>query len=609
MKRKKVTIDFETHGIERRPEYPPVPVGVAIKEYGRAAKYYAWGHPYENNCSKREARKALHRYFQNYNCIFHDASFDIEVAIVHLGLRFPIEFEDTLFLAFLYDPRSKSLSLKPMAEEFLGMPPDEQEELREWILANTDCKDTKADPWGAHIAEAPGRLVGKYAKGDVIRTEGLYRFFYDEVKYMGMLDAYEREKKVLPIFEEMSREGIRINSRQLKKDIVLAEQERERLTKSIRRRLKSKELDIDSSQQLAKALDEQGKIDQWFYTRPSKTHPNGQKSTSRENLFAGCNDKRLVNDLARYGKLGTYLSTFMCPWLASGLQYGRVFPSFNQVRSADERGKTVGTRTGRPSSSAPNFLNVPRNTDDEKYMSGLPWLRNYIFPDAGCVLNGRDYSQQEIRILAHFEKGSLNQQYKDNPDLDMHQYAMDLIFKMAGILLPRKILKTLAFGMLYGMGAKGLSKKLGIPKYEARRLKDTYLQVIPDVQQLIDDLKEMAQQDEPIVTWGGRLYWPEESKIVEGQLRNFDYKQLNYLIQGSAADITKQAMINVYEHCEHSRLMLQVYDELLLSSKKQCRVSEMKKIKEAMESVPLSVKLLSTGKWSPKSWGDMKECK
>ena len=171
------TVDFETDAIESRPEYPPRPVGVSIRRRGRA-KYWAWGHPIENNCTKAEARAALIDVYKNDRVIFHHAAFDIDVGQTHLRLPFPREFEDTLFLTYLRDPRQKSLALKPVAEQWLDMPPDEQTELKDWILANVPGAKKAPTKWGKYIALAPGKLVGKYANGDTVRTEKLFNLFF-----------------------------------------------------------------------------------------------------------------------------------------------------------------------------------------------------------------------------------------------------------------------------------------------------------------------------------------------------------------------------------------------------------------------------------------------
>lgn len=174
------TIDFETEAIVRGSPAPPRPVGVAIKKNDENARYYAFAHSSENNSTFEFVDNLLNELVNsNQTLIFHNAKFDINVAMCHFGTKFPIIYHDTMFMAFLNNPREKSLSLKPLADKYLDMPPDEQTELKNWILENV--KGSRESSWGAHIAEAPGKLVGRYAIGDVDRTFKLFSFFIDAI--------------------------------------------------------------------------------------------------------------------------------------------------------------------------------------------------------------------------------------------------------------------------------------------------------------------------------------------------------------------------------------------------------------------------------------------
>jgi len=602
-----VPLDFETESIEKRPEYPPKPVGVAVR-FGRGGyRYLAWGHPTENNCTKTEANKVVRDIFRNHTPLMHNAAFDIDVAMSFMGAKFPKDFHDTLFLAYLHDPRDKSLSLKPLAEKYLGMSPKEQDMLREWILANVPeaLPETKKNPAGKYICRTPGMLCAKYARGDIIRTEKLFKLFYPYIKDNGMLESYEREKRVMPVFNDMSEGGVKVAVRRLKKDVRKWQSRREGIGKVIRSRLKTKDLDISSPKQLADALDRTGKIIHWIKT------PKGNKSTSRENLITTCIDKKLVELLSIYAVYGTYISTFGLPWIeAAEKSNGYIHPNFNQVRSPDEYGSgSKGTRTGRPSSNNPNFFNVPRNPNDPsiKWTMELPRLREYLIPDEGCVFLNRDYSQQELRILAHFEDSVLMQAYLKDPTMDVHAFIGGLITECTGLVFPRKHIKVLNFGVVYGMGVPGLMKKIGCSREEASSLKKAHAKALPAIGDLNKEIKRMSKRGDPIVTWGGRQYYTEEPKIINGHLRKFEYKLLNYLIQGSAADVTKEAMCRVASDLKSdSRVVLQVYDELMINVPKGTEKKNMKLLQESMESVQMDVPMLSDGKKSSISWGKAK---
>jgi len=599
-----VVIDFETAAIDPASPLPPRPVGVAILKNGRA-QYWAWGHPSGNNCSENEARNTLSAHFKDDNCIFHNAAFDIEVARYWFRLEAPRKFEDTLFLAYLNDPREPSLALKTLGEKYLDVLPDEQNKLHAWIIehimAPRNIKPTRATPPGAYIAEAPAAIVAPYAKMDVKLTWRLYKYMLPLVKDYGMLEAYAREKRCLPIFMDMSREGIRIRRKQLNDDLKRAQARIIALRSKLRRKLKNRDVNIDSGEELADAMEAAGMVDEWVATA------KGKRSVSRDNIAACCKDKTFVKNYQLYLRYTKLVSTFMTPWLERSRLTDHVYPQFSQVRTPGAYGGDNGTRTGRPSSHNPNFLNIPRNPDD----TSLPFMRSYVAPDKNQVLLLRDYSQQEMRILAHFENDAFMQAYIDRPETDAHTMIKEAIYNMLGTSIDRKPVKTIVFGIVYGFGMAALANKLSIElkrpvdMREARQLKNTLYKAFPGIQQLEQEVKARAAAGEFITTWGGRKYLVEPP---DQHGRSKEYKMLNYLIQGSAADVTKEAMIRVNDAIKgRGRIMLQVYDELIVSVDKFERAKTDALIKEAMESVEMDVPMLTEGKASCISWADAKK--
>jgi len=170
---KPTTIDFETWGIQSRPLYPPIPAGVSIKYPGKKAKYYAFGHLTGNNCQWREAKRALAEAYKGKDGILcQNGKFDVDVAEVHMGLPIPRwqDIHDTMFLLFLDDPHQIELGLKPSATRLLGLPPEERDEVVEWLVANQPVpgikisKSKQSDHYAMkYLPLAPGDLVGKYA--------------------------------------------------------------------------------------------------------------------------------------------------------------------------------------------------------------------------------------------------------------------------------------------------------------------------------------------------------------------------------------------------------------------------------------------------------------
>lgn len=174
------TIDFETAAIVNGSPIPPKPVGIALKYGDGRSKYWSWGHPAINNCKRSEAKKQLIEYMNASDAIvFHNAKFDLSVMSHWLNVDVPpaCEIFDTMIMAFLCNPHEKSLGLKQLADKLLDMPPLEQDELRDWVIKHVPKANDKS--WGAHIAQAPGSLVGMYATGDVDRTYLLFKQYHD----------------------------------------------------------------------------------------------------------------------------------------------------------------------------------------------------------------------------------------------------------------------------------------------------------------------------------------------------------------------------------------------------------------------------------------------
>lgn len=173
---KVVALDFESHAIQPRPDYPPKPVGIAMYDNTGQCGYMAFGHPTKNNCEETAAIAMTRNVMAEADVIlFHNAAFDCAILEEQWGLEVPWhKVQCTMVQAFLDNPHGE-LSLKPLAEQHLGVPPTERDAVKDWLVAHGVCRDTKG--WGAFIAYAPGDLVGEYAIGDVKRTFDLWEYY------------------------------------------------------------------------------------------------------------------------------------------------------------------------------------------------------------------------------------------------------------------------------------------------------------------------------------------------------------------------------------------------------------------------------------------------
>jgi len=611
-----VTIDFETKKIEGRPRYPPIPVGVSLLEPGREARYLAWGHPVGNNCTFERARTILGQVWRSrkVDMLFQNAKFDVEVATAHMGMEMPEwnRVHDTQYLLFLKDPHAKSLSLKPSAERYLDMPPEEQMEVFEWLRDHGIIKSVHQKDAGAYISEAPGDIVGKYANGDTIRTRKLFDLLYPDICENEMVEAYDRERALMPILLRNEQEGIRVDQKLLAHDYDMYSDSMEKVDKWLKKRLGAPSLNIQSDQDLADALEAAGIVTEWKYTEPSKRHPNGVRSVAKNNITADMfSDQRVFNALNYRNRLATCLGTFMGRWIdIANENNGHIHTNWNQVRHTE--GEGAGARTGRMSTN-PNFQNIPKSFEDKGdgyehpshlKVPPLPLMRKYILPDEGSVFAHRDYNQQELRILAHFDNHTLMQSYIDNPRLDVHTYVQEAISSIAGIALGRSATKVLNFGVVYGMGLGKLAAGMKTDVATAKRVKDAQMKALPGLKALTREINSIGKSGEAIRTWGGRMYFSEPPKVIQGRTQTFEYKLLNYLIQGSAGDCTKEAIIRYDQMKEHGRFLVTVHDEINISVPVKHLKREMEILRGCMQSVEFDVAMLSDGKTGP-NWGSL----
>jgi len=607
------TIDFETDGIVGNPLVnPPKPCGVSIKWPGHASTYFAFGHPTNNNCSRANAIQALEQVIDSgAPIVFHNSGFDLSVMGSMPELTKKVRFlerqwkrvHDTLYLIFFADPYASTLSLKPSSERWLGIPPTEQTELKNWIL--THVPEATKDNWAAYISRTPGDLCAKYATGDTDRTDGLFALLYPRIVEQGMLDAYERERRLFPVLLEATRRGVRVDREKLEKDTTAYTAALDECEIRLCANLGiTRETLEDNEEAFKDGLERCGAVKEWVLT------PKSQKRSMAEGNLKIVIPQ--IKDLIDYrGALKTSLQTFMRPWLEHSSRDGRVHPNWNQVRQAKGAFGTKGARTGRLSCDDPNLMNLPTTWEykDKTPMvvpAGLlpyPILRQYMLAELGHVWLKRDFSSQEIRIAAHFEDGQLKEAYIRDPDLDPHEMAKQIILAMTQLELSRIWAKIIGFQIIYGGGGPAIASNLNISIEQARALRYTYLNAMPGIDALMKDVQLRGKVGTGIRTWGGRIYQSEKSK--DG--REFHYKLLNYLIQGSAADQTKDC-INVWDETklDGSIFLATVHDEINISAPTCDWIRHMEHLKGVMERNLFDVPFRSEGFYGV-NWADLKE--
>lgn len=621
-----VTLDFETLPIQKRPDYPPKPVSMSIQmPHWPRPKFFAWAHlTGRNTCTWNDAKRILQATYDSglpYLC--HNSKFDLDILQTHFGVgEIPWQrIHDTQFLLFKVDPSARSLALKEAAYERLGIAPEERDSVRDWILEHkvqlesdfpeivTKYGGVKPSTASAFIAFAPAEIVEAYCNGDVSRTLALFKSTYKEIVKRKMLPSYARELKLMPTLLANEREGVRVDLPRLCKDVDALHDGLTTTDAWLKKKLRAKNINLDSADELADALESAGLAQDFLST------PTGKRSTSIESLAQAITDKKTLHTLNYRSRIVNQTRNFLDGWLHQAEQTGgTIHTSWHQTRNSDGGGVS-GTRTGRLSTDSPNLLAVTKKLGKRARdhvhptwmkVPELPHLRSYLLPDEGCLWVRRDFSSQELRALSHFEGGALQQAYLENPYLDIHEFVRGEIKRIVGLDLERDDAKTVSFSLLYGQGLGALATKLGRSVDDARAVKKAYLVVLPGLQEIIDDLKLRDRQRLPIRTWGGSEIYSEEPRVIKGQMRDFAYKYLNTLIQTSAAECSKEALNRYMDMKPRSRFLALVHDETDVSTPKEHLAEEIEMLRSAMLSVEFDVPMLSEVEVGP-SWGEVKK--
>ncbi len=660
-----IVADFETEQILPRPNYPPKPVSLALKwPDTREYELMAWGHgdgskAAGNNCTEQHARS---RYLAARNSrhpmLFQNGQFfDEDVAETHWGIPLlPWErLHDTMYLLALWDPHAESLGLKESANRLLGIPPDEQDRMYEWIIASVPEVRQKPSTASAYISRCPYQIVKPYHKGDLTRTLALFNWLWPRIQEAGMGEAYDRERRLSAVLLRNARRGMRVDVPALERDLPMMKAGLTKVDNWLRRKLG--DINLDSPKQLGDALYDKGIVVDFKMTKGGNgTAP--QRSVSKASLTLDCfRDPKVYHALTYRGQMETSISMFVEPWLELARYDGLLHADWSQVRKDKSNGSgQQGARSLRIICSKPNLLNIPKKWKRAitagyihpafiGALPQLPFMRTYVLPSKGKQWGRRDYNQQEVRLFGHFEEGPVMNGFLADPltrsclkcgapvgkkcvsgkmhkerNFDMHEgvrAAEEEALVNAGLRteFDRDSAKTTVFGAFYGQGLTGLMAALKLRDPEDRPVGRLIHQALhhaaPSINELSSLLKEEAKAGRPICTIGGRLYYCEPSKFVKKFNRDmtFEYKLISYLIQGSGADVTKEAICRYYEHPKRREdMIVTVYDEInvdLPLSERGAR-QEMTVLKECMESVECSVPLLSDGEIGP-NWGTLKE--
>ena len=565
-------------------------VGIAVAVEGWCG-YYPIAHGGGGNMDKSMVLK----WFQdvlNTNAIkiFHNAMYDV-CWIRSMGLKINGTIIDTMIASALCDENQFRFDLNTCAKRYVGTGKDE-------AALYAAAKEWGIDPKG-EMYKLPAMYVGQYAEKDAAITLQLWQYLKTEITNQDIQSIFDMETELFPCLVDMRFLGVRVDveeANQLKKKLVAREQAALLAVK--------KETGIEPQIWAARSI---AKVFEKLKLPYDVTEKTSAPSFTKN--FLQNHPHPVVQKIAQARETNKAHTTFIDTILKHSHK-GRIHAEINQLR-----GDNGGTVTGRFSYSNPNLQQIPARNKELG-----PMIRSLFIPEEGHRWGVFDYSQQEPRLVVHYAAlqnlygvDDVLDSYNNDPNTDFHTIVAD----MANI--PRSQAKTINLGLFYGMGKNKLQAELGVDKETSDGLFKQYHDRVPFVKQLMDNVMQRAQQRGQIRTLLGRLcrfhLWEpnmfgmhkamtHDDALLEhgpGIRRAYTYKALNKLIQGSAADMTKKAMIELYK--EGIIPHIQVHDELDISIESPEHAS---KIKEIMEhAVELQVPNKVDYESGP-NWGNIK---
>ena len=532
-----------------------------------------------NNDDKQnnEFMELLKPFFESNQIekIGHNLKFDIKVLFKY-GINVCAPIYDTMIAHYIINPDMRH-NLDSLSESYLNHSPISIED-----LIGKRGKDQK------NIRDISIEKITKYSVEDPDLCLQLKEIFDKEIKNNNLNEIFsEIELPIIEVLSFMEKEGIKIDEKYLKS---LEDDFQNELTLLGNKIFKEsgEDFNLNSPKQLGDILFNKLKL----VSNPKKTK-TGQFSTSEEVLSALAKDHQIISNILEWRSLDKLLNTYVRA-LPNEINSntGRIHTKFNQAV----------TSTGRLSSNNPNLQNIPIRTEN-----GQKIRKAFTPRDKDFILMCADYSQIELRIIASLS-GDANMIDAFNKDEDIHTSTASRIFNVPHNEVSREQrgnAKTVNFGIIYGVSAFGLSQQTNLNRKEAKILIDNYYENYPTLREYMSKQIDFARENGYVETLMGRRRYLTNINSQNGMIRSADERNaINAPIQGSAADIIKIAMKNIFnilnEKQFKSKMILQVHDELVFD----VHLSELDKIKKVVKNsmenavtlnIPLKVDI-GTGK-------------
>ena len=564
-----LALDTETTGLDYMDAKL---VGISLSVKSGEAAYIPLGHQEEEQLDVNVVLKKLKPILESKKTkiVGQNIKFDRNILTRH-GINLASFENDTMLMSYVLNSTATRHNLDALAQYYLKYKTTTFED-----VAGKGVKQVTFDL-------VPMDQAVHYASEDADITYRLYKELKSRLAKEPVLNALLEEVEIplIPVLSDMEQAGTLVNERVLK---AQSKNFSERITKleTEAYELADQEFNLGSPKQLQEIFFEKLK-----YPVLQKT-PGGQPSTAENVLQQLSEDYELPKIILEHRTLSKLKSTYTDK-LPSQISpnTGRIHTSFNQT----------GTSTGRLSSSDPNLQNIPIKTEDGRR------IRQAFEAPSGYQLISADYSQIELRVIAHLSKDEgLLKAFKEGQDI--HSSTASEVF---GVGLKevepdqRRSAKAINFGLIYGISAFGLSKQLGINRNLAAEYMDTYFSRYPGVRKYMDRVKSEAKKIGYVETlYGRRLYLPEISTGNAIRRQAAERVAINAPVQGTAADIMKKAMLSVSDSLKKlkidAKLILQVHDELVVESQEKDTEKVTKILSDSMSkaaklSVPLEVEI------------------
>ena len=548
-------------------------IGISISVSENEGCYIPIGHSYDG-CPEQLKMDHVIKTFgpaieQNQKKIVgQNLKFDIPILSRH-GINITEFCADTMLMSYVLNSTATRHGMDRLADYYLNYTTTKYSD-----VTGTASKQIS-------FSEVKLEVATDYASEDADITLRLYNVLAPMLKDKPTQEKllHDIEYPLVNVLARVEQNGAKIDKNKLSKHSKELSKKIDELS-SQAFKIAGEEFNLDSPKQLLEILYEKQGLP------VLKKTPKGQPSTNEDTLQRLSEEYELPKIILQYRTLAKLKSTYTDSLInIENPKTERIHTSYQQAV----------TSTGRLSSTEPNLQNIPIKTAEGRR------IREAFVPEKGNVLISADYSQIELRIMAHLSKDE-NLTHAFNNDIDVHSSTAAEVF---GISIDdvtqdqRRSAKAINFGLMYGMSAFGLTRQLGIPRGEAQEYLDTYFARYTGVRDYMDNIKAQAKEDKYVETIMGRRLYLKEINAANARLRQgAERAAINAPLQGSAADIIKKAMLDIDDlilnKMSDVKMIMQVHDELVFECPKNNADTVMKKMKDTMEqTVELNIPLIA----------------